>query len=65
VRERGLADIYRNDPRLRAIRAAEFSGRCGVCQYADLCGGSRARAYAAFGDVLAEDPACPYQPTPV
>ena len=40
----------------------EFGGRCGVCEYADLCGGSRARAYAATGDPLAEDPACPYVP---
>ena len=64
VRERGLAEIYREDPRLVDIRAARFGGRCGVCRYADLCGGSRARAYAATGDVLAEDPACPYQPVP-
>ncbi|MEI2775101.1 MAG: TIGR04053 family radical SAM/SPASM domain-containing protein [Tetrasphaera sp.] len=62
IRERPLADIYRGDPLLRRIRAAEFTGRCGVCEYADLCGGSRARAYAASGDPLAEDPACAYQP---
>ena len=62
VRERPLAEIYRDDPRLRSIRAANFGGRCGVCEYADLCGGSRARAYAATGDVLAEDPACAYLP---
>jgi radical SAM protein len=62
VRERGLAEIYRDDPQLQAIRATRFSGRCGVCEYADLCGGSRARAFAATGDVLAEDPACCYQP---
>ena len=62
VRDRRCAEIYRDDPLLRAIRAAQFSGRCGVCEYADLCGGSRARAYATTGDVLAEDPACPYQP---
>ena len=46
VRDQPLADIYRDDPTLKAIRAAEFSGRCGACEYADLCGGSRARAYA-------------------
>ena len=40
------------------IRAAKFSGQCGVCTFGDLCGGSRARAWAASGDVLAEDPAC-------
>lgn len=62
VRDRSLRDIYTQDPVLRAIRAARFTGRCGRCEYADLCGGSRARAYAATGDPLGEDPACPYQP---
>ncbi len=62
VRDEPIADIYRDDPLLRQIRAAEFTGRCGVCEYADLCGGSRARAYAASGDPLGEDEACPYVP---
>ncbi len=62
VRERPLSRIYRDDPVLVAIRQARFGGRCGRCAYADLCGGSRARAYAATGDPLAEDPACPFQP---
>jgi radical SAM protein len=62
IRSRPLRDIYRDDPLLRSIRAARFTGRCGACQYADLCGGSRARAYAATGDPLGPDPACPYQP---
>jgi AdoMet-dependent heme synthase len=62
VRDRPLAEIYRDSPVLRSIRAADFSGRCGVCEYADLCGGSRARAYADTGDPLAEDPACIHQP---
>jgi radical SAM protein len=59
---RPLAGIYRDDPLLTSIRAARFTGRCGGCEYADLCGGSRARAYAATGDPLGSDPACPYQP---
>lgn len=62
VRDQSIATIYRDDPLLRRIRAADFTGRCGRCEYADLCGGSRARAFAASGDPLAEDPACPYQP---
>jgi radical SAM protein len=62
VRDRQLADIYRDDPLLRSIRSARFVGRCGRCDYADLCGGSRARAFAASGDPLGEDPACPYDP---
>ena len=63
VRTTPIAEIYRDDPLLRRIRATDFTGRCGVCEYADLCGGSRARAFAASGDPLGEDPACPYQPT--
>lgn len=62
VRERSIVDMYRHHPLLRAIRRSEFSGRCGVCEYRDVCGGSRARAYAASGDPLGEDPACPYVP---
>ncbi len=57
-----LAEIYRDNALLKQIRATEFTGRCGSCDYADLCGGSRARAYADSGDPLGEDPACPYQP---
>ena len=64
VRERPLAEIYRDHPTLQSIRAAEFSGKCGVCEFADLCGGSRARAYAATGDPLASDTACIYEPCP-
>jgi len=62
VRDLSVAQIYRDDPLLRRIRAADFTGRCGRCEYADLCGGSRARAFAASGDALGEDPACPYEP---
>ncbi len=62
VREGSIVDIYRFSPILRAIRKAQFSGRCGACEFRDSCGGSRARAYAASADVLAEDPACAYQP---
>jgi len=65
VREESLVDLYRESPLLRDIRAASFRGRCGACEYADLCGGSRARAYAASGDPLGEDPACAYVPTAV
>ncbi|HEY8797908.1 MAG TPA: TIGR04053 family radical SAM/SPASM domain-containing protein [Candidatus Dormibacteraeota bacterium] len=62
VRERPLADIYRDSDLLNRIRGAQFSGRCGICEFKDLCGGSRSRAFATFGDALAEDPACNYVP---
>ncbi len=64
LRDQPLHEIYRDNALLRQIRAAEFTGRCGACEYADLCGGSRARAYAATGDALAADPACSYEPVP-
>jgi radical SAM protein len=60
VRERSLARIYRESPLLRDIRAGRFPGRCGACDFRDLCGGSRARAFAATGDPLGDDPACPF-----
>ena len=62
VKQRSLVEIYRDSPLLVDIRAGRFSGRCGVCEYTDLCGGSRARAFAATGDPLGEDPACSYVP---
>lgn len=58
VRDEGLRGIYCQHPLLRAIRAGEFPGRCGDCEYTDLCGGSRARAFAASGDALGDDTAC-------
>ena len=62
VREHPVLSIYRESSVLVAIRNGEFSGRCGRCEYANECGGSRARAYATTGDPLAEDPACSYVP---
>lgn len=63
VRTDSLATIYRKHPLFRALRdPRRFHGRCGMCEYRDLCGGSRARAFAMFRDPLAEDPACPYVP---
>jgi radical SAM protein len=59
VRVDGLLDVYRTHPTLRAIRGASFHGPCGVCTYAERCGGSRARALAATGDPLGSDPGCP------
>ncbi len=62
VRTKSIVDIYRNHELLKKIRAAEFHGRCGVCEFRDICGGSRARAYILQADPLGEDPACPYRP---
>lgn len=62
VRVDDVLRIYRESELLRAIRGSAFSGRCGVCGFSDVCGGSRARAFAAGADPLGEDPACAYDP---
>jgi radical SAM protein with 4Fe4S-binding SPASM domain len=64
VRERHLADIYRNAPLLRALREPDLlKGRCGYCEFRQICGGSRSRAFALTGDPFATDPWCAYQPS--
>lgn len=60
VSQTRLVDLYRTAPLLHAIRARSFAGRCGACQYRDVCGGSRARAFADTGDPLGTDPLCPW-----
>ncbi len=63
VRGAPLAELYRESPLMVRLRdAGRLGGRCGRCEYADVCGGSRARAYAMTGDCLAEDPCCLYEP---
>jgi AdoMet-dependent heme synthase len=63
VRTDDLVDVYRNGALFRDLRNPNrFRGKCGRCQYRMICGGSRARAYAASGDPLDSDPLCPYQP---
>jgi radical SAM protein len=65
VRRDRVADVYRNAPVFQALHdPTQFDGRCGICEYNALCGGSRARAYGATGDPLASDPFCDYQPQP-
>jgi radical SAM protein len=60
VRDRSIAELYRDDPVMQRLRSAEFSGPCGACDHRTLCGGSRSRAFAATGDPFASDPACAY-----
>lgn len=62
VRRESLVSVYRDHPLLRRIREGSLSGRCGGCEFRDVCGGSRARAHAASGDALGDDPACAYRP---
>lgn len=63
VRETDPVELYRESPLFRALRNPDLlQGKCGRCELREVCGGSRARAYGATGDLFAEDPSCPYVP---
>lgn len=63
VRERPLSAWYRDSPLMNELRDPDhFTGKCSVCDFRTVCGGSRSRAFAATGDPLGDDPACDYVP---
>jgi radical SAM protein len=63
VRRESLTDIYRNSPVFLRVRDYSLiKGKCGVCEFKNICGGSRSRAYAITGDSMRSDPYCVYQP---
>jgi radical SAM protein len=63
VREDDVVDVYRNNPIFKDLRdSTKLKGKCGICEYQDLCGGQRGRAYGLTGDYLESDPACVYVP---
>lgn len=63
VRQEPLEQIYWESPILQALRnPSRLKGRCGRCPYKNHCGGSRSRAFAATGDLFAEDPLCGFHP---
>jgi AdoMet-dependent heme synthase len=62
--QNSVVETYQNHPVFLALRDPDrFKGRCGVCEYRYICGGSRARAYAVTGDYLETEPDCVYLPT--
>jgi len=63
VRVDDVVDVYRNSQLFTELRdPARLKGRCAVCEYRDVCGGQRGRAYGLTGDYLESDPACVYIP---
>jgi len=58
-----VVQTYQQHPLFQALRRPDgFRGKCGRCEYRQICGGSRARAYAVTGDPLGSEPDCIYQP---
>jgi AdoMet-dependent heme synthase len=63
VREKDFGDIWQNSSLFHDLRDYSLlKGKCGRCGFKDVCGGCRARAFASNGDVLSQDPMCPYRP---
>lgn len=63
VKTQSIVEIYRNNPHL--VRMRDFSqlkGKCWACDYRDVCGGARSRAYAITGDYMASEAYCTYIP---
>ncbi|WP_404305560.1 radical SAM protein [Neorhodopirellula lusitana] len=58
-----IVDVYQNSPTFRMLRDSDrLEGKCGVCEFRNLCGGSRARAFGVTGNPMAEEPDCNYIP---
>ncbi|MFC1757190.1 radical SAM/SPASM domain-containing protein, partial [Planctomycetota bacterium] len=58
-----VVQVYQDSPIFRGLRDADrLEGKCGACEFRNICGGSRARAYALTGNPYAEEPDCVYVP---
>ena len=55
--------IWQTSEVFSELRSGQLSGRCGRCEYREVCGGCRARAYADGGDFMGPDDSCVYDPT--
>ena len=63
IRRQSFKDIWENSELFKSLRDFKsYKGSCGSCEYINVCGGCRARAYSMTGDYLAEEPFCNYSP---
>jgi heme b synthase len=63
LKKESFAQVWSNSSLFRELRdLSRLKGKCGVCEYKQICGGCRARAYEATGDYLAAEPYCIYEP---
>ena len=56
-------EIWESSPVFTRLRSGKLGGRCGRCEYREVCGGCRARAYADSGDFMGPDDSCAYEPS--
>lgn len=63
VRQQPFGEIWAGSRVFQQLRdPSALGGKCGICKYEGICGGCRARAYSDYGDYLAEEPFCTYEP---
>ena len=63
IRKQELGVIYRDSPLFQSLRdTSNLEGKCCACEFKEICGGSRSRAYALTGNPNAEEPCCSYIP---
>jgi len=55
-------DVWTSSPVFGSLREGGLGGRCGRCEYREVCGGCRARAFAESGELLGPDESCVYEP---
>ena len=63
IKTRHFKDVWENSEVFNKLR--DFNNldpKCGICEYKQVCGGCRARAYEATGNYMAQEPLCTYQP---
>jgi len=63
IREKTFKEIWEGSELFQDLRDfKKYKGKCGSCEFVNVCGGCRARAYSVYGDYLEEEPFCSYVP---
>ena len=63
LKKQSFSDIWENSFVFHQLRDVNnLQGKCGCCEFRNVCMGCRARAFAATGNYLDEEPFCVYQP---
>ena len=63
LKDESFVKLWNESETFQNLRNRDLlEGKCGACEFREVCGGCRARAYATTGNYLAEDASCEYQP---
>jgi AdoMet-dependent heme synthase len=63
LKKQSFAEIWRDSEVFLQLRDTDnLKGKCGCCEFRNVCMGCRARAFAASGDFMQEEPFCVYEP---